>query len=43
MYTSGNTNVTRGGTFVKKANGPRWFEAFAPSAQVFRGLGKGVG
>jgi hypothetical protein len=26
---------------VKKANRPRWFEALAPSAQMFRGLGKG--
>jgi hypothetical protein len=28
---------------VKKVNGLRWFEAFAPSAQMFRGLGKGMG
>ena len=28
---------------MKKVNGLRWFEAFAPSAQMFRGLGKGVG
>jgi hypothetical protein len=27
--------------FVKKANRSRWFEALAPSAQMFRGLGKG--
>jgi hypothetical protein len=27
--------------FVKKTNRPRWFEALAPSAQMFRGLGKG--
>jgi hypothetical protein len=26
---------------MKKANRPRWFEALAPSAQMFRGLGKG--
>jgi hypothetical protein len=26
---------------VKKANRSRWFEALAPSAQMFRGLGKG--
>jgi hypothetical protein len=26
---------------VKKANRPRWFEALTPSAQMFRGLGKG--
>jgi hypothetical protein len=30
-----------GGILVKKANRPRWFEALAPSAQIFRGLGKG--
>jgi hypothetical protein len=40
---NGNTNVTSGGTLVKKVNGLRWFEAFAPSAQMFRGLGKGMG
>ena len=28
---------------MKKVNGLRWFEAFAPSAQMFRGLGKGMG
>jgi hypothetical protein len=28
---------------VKKAYGLRWFEALAPSAQMFRGLGKGMG
>ena len=43
MLMNGNTNVTSGGTLVKKVNGLRWFEAFAPSAQMFRGLGKGVG
>ena len=26
---------------MKKANRPRWFETLAPSAQMFRGLGKG--
>ena len=26
---------------VKKANSMRWFETLAPSAQMFRGLGKG--
>ncbi len=26
---------------MKKANRPRWFEALSPSAQMFRGLGKG--
>jgi hypothetical protein len=26
---------------VKKANRSTWFEALAPSAQMFRGLGKG--
>jgi hypothetical protein len=26
---------------MKKANRARWFEALAPSAQMFRGLGKG--
>jgi hypothetical protein len=26
---------------VKKANRSRWFEALAPRAQMFRGLGKG--
>ncbi len=26
---------------MKKANRSRWFEALAPSAQMFRGLGKG--
>jgi hypothetical protein len=26
---------------VKNANRPRWFEALAPSTQMFRGLGKG--
>ena len=26
---------------MKKTNRPRWFEALAPSAQTFRGLGKG--
>ena len=26
---------------MKKTNRPRWFEALAPSAQMFRGLGKG--
>jgi hypothetical protein len=26
---------------VKKANRTRWFETLAPSAQMFRGLGKG--
>jgi len=40
---NGNTNVTSGGTLVKKVNDLRWFEAFAPSAQMFRGLGKGMG
>jgi hypothetical protein len=43
LLSNGNINVTSGGTFVKKANGLRWFEAFAPSAQMFRGLGKGLG
>ncbi len=41
MLVSGNTNVTSGGILVKKANRSRWFEALAPSAQMFRGLGKG--
>lgn len=27
----------------KKTIKPRWFEAFAPSAQMFHGLGKGLG
>jgi len=26
---------------MKKANRPMWFETLAPSAQMFRGLGKG--
>ena len=26
---------------MKKVNRPRWFETLAPSAQMFRGLGKG--
>ena len=26
---------------MKKANRARWFEALVPSAQMFRGLGKG--
>jgi hypothetical protein len=26
---------------VKRTNRSRWFEALAPSAQMFRGLGKG--
>jgi hypothetical protein len=43
LLINGNTNVTSGGTLVKKVNGLRWFEAFAPSAQMFRGLGKGLG
>jgi hypothetical protein len=28
---------------VQKTNRSRWFEAFAPSAQMFHGLGKGLG
>ena len=28
---------------MKKVNDLRWFEAFAPSAAMFRGLGKGMG
>jgi hypothetical protein len=28
---------------VKNLNGLRWFDALAPSAQMFRGLGKGMG
>ena len=28
---------------MKNINGLRWFEAFVPSAQMFRGLGKGIG
>ncbi|HEU4494642.1 MAG TPA: hypothetical protein VFR69_10640 [Rubrobacteraceae bacterium] len=27
----------------KNRSGLRWFEAFAPSAQMFHGLGKGLG
>jgi hypothetical protein len=41
LLVSGNTNLTSGGILVKKANRSRWFEALAPSAQMFRGLGKG--
>ena len=41
MFVNGNTNVTSGGMLVKKANRTRWFETLAPSAQMFRGLGKG--
>ena len=40
---SGNTNVTDGGIPVQKTDRSRWLEAFAPSAQMFRGLGKGLG
>jgi hypothetical protein len=28
---------------VQKTNRSRWFEAIAPSAQMFHGLGKGLG
>jgi hypothetical protein len=41
LCVNGNTSVTSGGMVVKKANGTRWFETLAPSAQMFRGLGKG--
>ena len=41
MCVNGNTSVTSGGMLVKKANRTRWFETLAPSAQMFRGLGKG--
>ncbi len=41
MTVSGNTNVTSGGILVKKAHRSSWFEALAPSAQMFRGMGKG--
>jgi hypothetical protein len=40
---SGNTNATDGGIPVQKTDRSKWLEAFAPSAQMFRGLGKGLG
>lgn len=43
LYVSGNTSVTDGGIPVQKTNRSRWLEAFAPSAQMFHGLGKGLG
>ena len=43
MCVSGNTIVTDGGIPVQKTDRWRWLEAFAPSAQMFHGLGKGLG
>jgi hypothetical protein len=42
LRVTGNTNVTDGGIPVQKTNRSRWLEAFAPSAQMFHGLGKGL-
>ena len=42
MYVGGNNIATDGGIPVQK-NRSRWLEAFMPSAQMFHGLGKGLG